>query len=488
MRPIRRVSNMFIRSASTVLRLAFQYFLVLTPIAAPNPAHAQAIPKVNVPRLNVIFILADDLGAHDLGCYGSTFYETPNLDRLAAQGAKFTQAYAACPVCSPTRAAFMTGQYPARTGVTDFIGGSRKGRLLPAPYAHQLALDQFTVAEAFQAAGYSTGMAGKWHLGAKGFEPEKQGFDEAMSADPLGWNGKVDRGERVAEFAEKFIEKNRAKPFFLYLPHNLVHIPLLGTEKLIDKYQRKASAMPAVVEADKFRAQGQNKDRRVQDHPVYAAMMEDLDISVGRVLKKLDDLGLTDRTLVVFTSDNGGLSTAEGSPTSNAPHRAGKGWLYEGGIREPLIIRWPGVTKPGAISNVPVITTDFYPTFLEAAGLQPRPEQHMDGVSFAGVLRGNEASNELKTRPLFWHYPHYSNQGGGPAGALRLGNWKLIESYENGRIELFDLKQDPTESNDLASLEPKRTASMKQMLADWLASVNAKMPSPNPDFKGGAGK
>ena len=439
--------------------------------------------QATVPRLNVIFILADDLGAHDLGCEGSTFYETPNLDRLARQGVRFTQAYAACPVCSPTRAAFMTGKYPARTGVTDFIGGSRKGKLLPAEYAHQLSLDEFTLAEAFKEAGYVTGMAGKWHLGTKGFEPEKQGFDDAMSADSLGWNGKVDRGERVAEFAERFLEKNRAKPFFLYLPHNLVHIPLIAPEKLIEKYKQKAAALPPVDDAARFRPQGQNKDRRVQDHPVYAAMVEQLDTSVGRVLHKLDELGLADHTLVVFTSDNGGLSTAEGLPTSNAPLRAGKGWLYEGGIREPLIVRWPGVVKPGSTIDVPVITMDFYPTLLEAAGLELRPKQHLDGRSFLSLLQGDQPSKSPPDRELYWHYPHYSNQGGGPAGAVRLGYWKLIETYETGRVELFDLRPDPTESHDLAEAEPERVKGLKQLLADWRTSVGGKMPRPNPNWK-----
>jgi arylsulfatase A-like enzyme len=473
------------RSARTLSQLAIACLTFVLSVLGKDPACAQTAARPVKPRLNIVFIFADDLGAHDLGCYGSTFYETPNLDRLASQGAKFTQAYAACPVCSPTRAALMTGKYPARTGVTDFIGGSRKGRLLPAPYAHQLALNEFTLAKAFKEGGYVTGMAGKWHLGGKGYEPEKQGFDEAESADPLGWNGKIDRGERVAEFAEKFIQKHRAEPFFLYLPHNLVHIPLLASETLTEKYRRKAAALPPVQEADRFRAQGQSRDRRVQDHPVYAAMMEDLDSSVGRVLKKLDELGLADHTLVVFTSDNGGLSTAEGSPTSNAPLRAGKGWLYEGGIREPLIIRWPGVTGPGTTSDIPVITTDFYPTLLEAAGLKAKPEQHRDGLSFATVLRGGNAAESLKQRPLFWHYPHYSNQGGGPAGAVRLANWKLIESYESGRIELFDLQKDPTESRDLAEAEPRRAAQMKRMLAEWRTAVGAKMPRPNPDYQAG---
>jgi arylsulfatase A-like enzyme len=444
-------------------------------------SRSQAQPEQT--RVNVVFILADDLGVNDLGCYGSKFYETPHLDRLATQGARFTQAYAACPVCSPTRAAFMTGQYPARNGITDFIGGSRKGKLLPAPYARQLALDQFTVAEAFREAGYVTGMAGKWHLGTKGFEPEKQGFVEALSADPLGWNGKVDRGERMADFAEKFIEKHRTEPFFLYLPQNLVHIPLIASEKGIEKYAQKAAALPAREESAKFRPQGIHKDRRVQDHPVYAAMMEELDTSVGRVLKKLDALGLTDRTLVVFTSDNGGLSTAEGSPTSNAPLRAGKGWLYEGGIREPLIVRWPGVVKAGLVSDVPVITTDFYPTLLDAAGIKLRPQQHCDGLSFVNILRGKEAPAAFTSRPLFWHYPHYSNQGGGPAGAVRHGDWKLIENYETGRVELFNLRQDPTESNDMAAAEIERVSVLSQLLANWRTSLGAKMPRPNPDFK-----
>ncbi len=345
------------------------------------------------------------------------------------------------------------------------------------------ALDEFTLAEAFKDGGYVTGMAGKWHLGGKGFEPDKQGFDEAMSADPLGWNGKVDRADRVAEFADKFLEKHRAEPFFLYLPHNLVHIPLLASEKVTEKYKQKAAGLAAVKEADKFRPQGQSKDRRVQDHPVYAAMVEDLDSSVGRVLKKLDELGIADRTLVVFTSDNGGLSTAEGSPTSNAPLRAGKGWLYEGGIREPLIIRWPGVVKAGMTSEIPVITTDFYPTLLEAAGLKPRPDQHRDGLSFAGVLRGGAPTVALDERAIFWHYPHYSNQGGGPAGAIRVGNRKLIETYENGRIELYDLKKDPTESHDLAESEPTIPKTMKGFLGKWRAAVGAKMPRPNPDYQ-----
>ncbi len=372
----------------------------------------------------------------------------------------------------------MTGKYPPRTGITDFIGGSRKGRLLPADYAHQLALDEVTLAEAFKSAGYVTGMAGKWHLGGAGFGPEKQGFDDAVSADTRGWNGQVDRGERVTQFALKFLEKNRAKPFLLYLPHNLPHIPLLAPDALVEKYKKKAASLPAVQESAKFRPEGKNKDRQVQDHPVYAAMVEDLDRSVGSVLNKLDQLGLTDHTLIVFTSDNGGLSTAEGLPTSNAPLRAGKGWLYEGGIREPLIIRWPGIVKPGSSSDVPVITTDFFPTLLEAAGLKLMPEQHRDGVSLVPLLRGERPSKSLTDRPLFWHYPHYSNQGGGPAGAVRLGDWKLIEFYENNKVELFDLGHDPGERKNLAGADHQRALAMLGMLTKWRESVAKRCRSP----------
>jgi arylsulfatase A-like enzyme len=460
------------------LVMGWVLFLTSThPLGAQQPATSPSKP------LNIIFILADDLGAHDLGCFGSTFYETPNLDRLARQGMLFTQAYAACPVCSPTRAAFMTGKYPPRTGITDFIGGSRKGRFLPADYAHQLALSEVTLAKAFKSAGYVTGMAGKWHLGGEGFGPEKQGFDDAISADPLGWNGKVDRGERVTQFAMEFLEKNRAKAFFLYLPHNLVHIPLLATDALTEKYKKKAAALLGVEQAAKSRPEGKNQDRRVQDHAVYAAMVEDLDRSVGSVLNKLDQLGLTDHTLVVFTSDNGGLSTAEGSPTSNAPLRAGKGWLYEGGIREPLIVRWPGVVKPSASTDVRVITTDFYPTFLEAAGLKLMPEQHRDGVSLVSLLRSGAALAPLAERPLFWHYPHYSNQGGGPASAVRQADWKLIENLEDGSVELFNLRNDPGETKNVANSNHDRSVQLHQVLRDWRASVGAKMPKPNPNFK-----
>lgn len=454
-----------------VAGLVFTFGLALPGTAAEQKQTPKQHP-------NVILILADDLGARDLGCTGSTFYETPNLDRLAREGMLFTQAYAACPVCSPTRAALMTGKYPPRTGITNFIGGSRKGKLLPAPYAHELALSEVTLAEALKDGGYVTGMAGKWHLGGAAFGPDQQGFDESANADTKSWNGQVERADRVTDFALKFIEANRAKPFFLYLPHNLVHIPLKSKDKLIAKYQAKAAALPSGDDPN-FRPDGSWKDRQVQSHPVYAAMMEDLDSSVGRALAKVDELGLKDRTIVIFTSDNGGLSTAEGSPTSNAPLRTGKGWLYEGGVRVPLIVRWPGVTKPGSTTATPVITVDIYPTLLEAAGIAKKTEVKLDGESLVPVLKGGT----LPERPLYWHYPHYSNQGGGPGSAMRLGDWKLVEWFESGRAELYNLAQDPSERNDLARENPDKLHALQKLLESWRREVGAKMPQPNPDFE-----
>jgi len=436
--------------------------------------------------LNVVFILADDMGWADLGCTGSTFYETPRLDRLASEGMQFTQAYAACPVCSPTRAALMTGRWPARVGITDYIPGARVGKLLPAPFLHELPHEEVTIAEALKSAGYATGMYGKWHLGGEGFLPDVQGFAEADS----GVNGRgfagVDRADPVTEKALAFLDRHQADPFFLYLPHNLVHTPLLARQALLAKYEKKAAELAPKSEAERFRPERDRQDRRVQDHPVYAAMMEDIDTQVGRVLDKLDALKIADRTIVIFTSDNGGLSTSEGSPTSNAPLRAGKGWLYEGGVRVPLIVRWPSISKlngvkPGSTCDVPVITTDWFPTILEACGLAQHPEWHRDGVSLVPLL---EQSGSLAARPLYWHYPHYGNQGGFPGATVRDGDWKLIEFFEDNRVEIYNLAADPVEAHDLASAEPQKAAELRQQLHAWQASVEAKMPSPNPNYTG----
>jgi len=483
-----------------VKHCALVLFLVFALVVAGQPGLANEAPP-SARRPNVVFFLVDDLGWRDLGCFGSTFYETPNVDHLAATGMKFTQAYAACPVCSPTRASILTGKYPQRTGITDYISPNRSNqpekwprptRLLPAPYSDRLALGETTLAEAFKAAGYATFFAGKWHLGPQGFYPEDQGFDinkgglewGAPSAgkryfSPYG-NPKLPDGPpgehlpaRLANETAAFIAAHRDRPFLAYLSFYSVHTPLMAREDLRKKYAAKAKSL-----RHDGPAWGQERERRVrfvQDHDVYAGMVDAMDQAVGTVLKKLDELGLTERTIVVFMSDNGGLATSEGHPTSNVPLRAGKGWLYEGGIREPMIIRAPGTAIPGSTCDAPVISTDFYPTLLDLAGLPPRPDQHFDGQSLVPLLRGQS----LPSRPLFWHYPHYGNQGGAPAGAVRDGDWKLIEWYEDGKRELFNIREDLSERHDRAADKPELVHELAAKLDAWRHQVGAVMPTPN---------
>lgn len=446
---------------------------------------------------NVVFFIADDLGIRDLGCYGSTFYETPNLDRLAKQGAQFTNAYAACPVCSPSRAGLITGQYPQRTGVTDYIGAAqpdkwkRNTKLLPAPYAERLALEEVTLAEVLKDKGFATFFAGKWHLGTEGFWPENQGFDVNMGGIDRG--GPYGRGkyftpydnprlpdgppgehlpDRLATEATKFIDAHKEKPFLIYFPFYDVHTPLQSRPDLQAKYEAKRQQLGL---EPKFGKEPPRDVRLVQEHAVYAGMVEAMDAAVGKVLAKLDALGLAENTIVLFTSDNGGLSTSEGSPTSNLPYRGGKGWLYEGGIREPLIVRWPGKVKPGSTIDTPVCGIDLMPTLIDATGATTRPGQKLDGVSLVPVLT---ASGKLADRPLFWHYPHYGNQGGAPGAAMRLGDWKLIEWFE-GKTELFNLANDVSEKTDLAAQEPERVKTMLAQLKAWQTGVGAKFPAPN---------
>lgn len=456
-------------------------------------------------RPNFLFILADDLGWKDTTCFGSTFYETPNVDRLAREGVKFTDAYAACPVCSPTRASIMAGKYPARMNTTDWFGApqpetaykhwTRNKPLLPAPYEDRLPLKEVTMAEAFKKYGYATFFAGKWHLGPKGFWPENQGFD----VNKGGWTrggpygpGKYftpygnprlpdgPRGEhlpdRLATETVKFIESHKKKPFLAYLSFYSVHTPLMTREDLQEKYEQKAASMTFPEKI--WGKEGNRKVRLVQNHPVYAGMVEAMDLAVGKVLDALDRLKLSDNTVVIFMSDNGGLSTSEGHPTSNLPLRGGKGWLYEGGIREPMIIKWPHVTKPGSVCPVPVISMDFYPTMLEIAGLPLESKQHVDGVSLAPLLRGEKS---FPQRPLFWHYPHYGNQGGSPGAAVRFGDWKLIEFFEDSHVELYNIKKDISESNDLAKTMPDKVKELRQMLHNWQKEVDARFPTPNPN-------
>lgn len=451
-------------------------------------------------RPNIVVFLADDLGWRDLGCYGSTFYDTPNLDRLAREGMRFTQAYAACPVCSPTRASLLTGRWPQRTGVTDYIGAAqpekwnRPTRMLPAPYQEHLALEETTLAEVLKAEGYATMHAGKWHLGTEAFYPEHQGYDANMGGldrgGPYGGkkyfspydNSRLPDGpegehidDRLAAECGKFIETNRSRPFFVSFCLYDVHTPLMGKPDLVKKYQERAKT----VAREEWGQEGERKVRLTQNFPVYGAMVETMDGAVGAVLARLEQLGLARNTLVLFTSDNGGLSTSEGWPTSNVPLRGGKGWLYEGGVREPLIARWPGKIQAGSTSERVVVTPDLFSTVVEACGVKP-VKSAQDGVSFLPTLMGRR---QAARGPIFWHYPHYGNQGGFPGGAVREGDWKLIERYEDGTAELYRLSDDLGERHDRAAQEVERVRAMRARLAAWRAEVGAKMPAPNPARK-----
>jgi len=471
-----------------------RYFFFLPLFVALTPLIADEKP-------NIVFFLADDLGQRDLGAYGSTFHETPHLDQLAKDGMLFTDAYAACPVCSPTRASVMTGQWPQRLGITDYIGAptepekwKRNTKLLPAPYTDRLALDAPTLAKAMKGAGYATFFAGKWHLGPEGWWPEKQGFDINMGGidrggpyggnkyfSPYG-NPRLSDGpegehlpDRLATETGKFMEANRDKPFFAYYSFYDVHTPLMAREDLQKKYEEKRERL-GLTEA--WGREGDRDVRLVQDHAVYAAMVEAMDLAVGKVLAKIDELGLREKTIVIFTSDNGGLSTSEGWPTSNLPFRGGKGWMYEGGIREPLIVRWPGVTAPGSVSETPVSSPDFFPTLLEAAGVEAPAGQVLDGLSLVPALRGGP----LADRALFWHYPHYGNQGGAPSAAIRRGEHKLIEWFEEDKVELFNVVTDPGEKKDLAAEQPELAAKLRAELHAWQKEVGAKSTIPNPAY------
>lgn len=464
-----------------------RHLFVLAALAASQ------LPAAAAPKPNFIFFLIDDLGRNDLGCYGSKFYRTPNLDRMAAEGMKFSDAYAACPVCSPTRASIMTGKYPARLHLTDWLPGrgDLPAQRLARPIINQqLPLAEVTIAEKLKAAGYVTAHVGKWHLGGEGFEPQKQGFDINIAGDhtgtpmsyfaPFGGKGKDGKAramtglekatdgeyltDRLTTEAEKIIAANKDKPFFLYFAHYAVHTPLRAKADIIAKYPQVTGKA------------GQ------QTNAIYAAMIESMDESIGRILKQLDDLKLADNTYVFFTSDNGGLATREGVSTPatiNSPLREGKGYLYEGGIRVPLLVRGPGI-KAGSTATNAMSSVDYFPTILGLAGLSaPKPEDNVDGVTLSPLLTGGTNA----PRPLFWHYPHYSNQGGKPGGAIRDGDFKLIEFYETGRVELFDLKSG--ENRNLAE-DPMHTARVKAMVGKldaWRIKTGAQMMLPNPAYK-----
>ncbi len=494
---------------------------------------------------NVVFFLVDDLGGRDLGCYGSTFYETPRIDQFARQGVKFTQAYAACHVCSPTRASIMTGKYPARLGLTDWLPGRKDfpfQKLKNVATQPQLPLAETTLAEALKKHGYATGHFGKWHLGEDPFGPLAQGFDVQIPRWNKGWpnagyhapfklQGLKDAPgdyltDRLTDEALKFIEANRERPFFLYLSHFAVHDPIQGRQDLVEKYrtklagQKSSAGQPYILESNpdsakplsretlnrrlddkayrgfKLLPQRTVKIKQIQDNPRFAAMIESMDQSLGRVLDTLEKLDLEEDTIVIFFSDNGGMSAANfGRPdrviptaqqqaafsTSNLPLRGGKGWLYEGGIRVPMIVKWPGHGQPGTACDVPMISTDFYPTILEMLGLPLLPEQHRDGLSFAGLLKGEK---ELPREAIYWHFPHYSNHGlQSPGGAIRCGDFKLLEYFENGTVQLFHLKTDPGEQHDLAQEDPQTAARLKEMLHKWQTQVSAQTMKPNPEYQ-----
>jgi len=415
---------------------------------------------------NVVLILADDLGVNDLGCYGRSEHKTPNLDRLAAGGMRFTSAYCAQPICSPSRAAIMTGRHPARLHLTTFLPGRADAptqKLLHPRIRQQLPLEETTLAEVLKKAGYATGCFGKWHLGGQGFGPKEQGFDVyfAGQANTKPSAGEGGKGEyELTAKAEEFITANRDRPFFLYLPHNTPHIPLAARPDLVEKY-------------------------KTAFNPIYAAMMESMDECVGRMLARLDEHRLTEQTIVIFTSDNGGLHVLESAntpATHNTPYRAGKGYLYEGGLRVPLIVSWPKRIRP-AVMDMPVVNTDLPITLIDLVGARLREDA--DGITLAPALTGK---GDLPPRTFYWHFPHYTNQGSRPAGAIRDGDWKLIEHYEDGRVELFNMARDVGEKEDLAAKEPQRAAALRERLAAWRKSISAQENSPNPAYDAAAAK
>jgi len=522
-------------------RLEFLKSVALGTLAMALPAAAEKRVKS---RPNVVFFLVDDLGWSDVGCYGSSFYNTPNIDALAQEGVRFTDAYAACSVCSPTRASILTGKYPARLHLTDWLPGRREfpfQKLKNAEIHQYLPRDEVTLAEALKAHGYRTAIFGKWHLGEEPNGPHAQGFDVQIPRWNKGWpragyhapfqlDGLEDAQgdyltDRLTDEALAYIESNRDRPFFLYLSHFAVHDPIQGRGDLVDDYEEKLSktvppqGAPFILEGNpdakdplsrkKLDALIQEepyegykvlpnqvvKIKQHQDNAQFAAMVESMDQSLGRVRAKLEELDIADNTIVVFFSDNGGMSAANfGSPsrvvpaakldtaysTSNLPLRGAKGWLYEGGIRVPMIVKWPQRGGRGTVCNVPVISTDFFPSILDMAGLPLQPEQHLDGMSLVPLLKGEKA---LDREAIYWHFPHYSNHGmQSPGGAIRAGDYKLLEYYENDTVQLFNLREDPGEQRDLSQSQPGRAAALRAKLHAWRSDVSARMMPPNPDY------
>jgi arylsulfatase A len=460
--------------------------VILTYLIANALFASGAEAKTSGRPPNVIVILVDDMGQTDLSCYGSRFYETPNVDQLAKDGVRFSNGYSACTVCSPTRAALLTGKYPARLHLTDWIAGHERpfAKLKIPDWRKFLPFEEITLAEQLKAAGYATASIGKWHLtpglkeGDDAYYPDKHGFDVNIGGYargqppsyvspykiptlPEGPKGEFLTDREAAE-SVKFIEANKDKPFFLYLPHYAVHTPLAGKPQAIAKYQAKADKMPGLK----------------QKNPVYAALVESVDESLGAIRSALKRLKIEDNTIIVFTSDNGGLILRDDKATDNSPLRAGKGSAYEGGVRVPLIVFWPGVTKASFVEASPAITVDLYPTLLEMTGVKPL-QSLVDGISLAPLLK---AGTKPDRDAIFWHYPHYHPGGATPYSAIRSGDFRLVHFYEDGRDELYDLGNDIGESKDLASAQPDRAKALRTRLDAWLKSVDAQLPTPNPAY------
>jgi len=452
---------------------------------------------------NVLFVLVDDLGLHDLGFAGSTYYETPNIDSLAAQSFVFTQGYAGSRVCSPSRATIMTGKFTARHGITDWIGAktgtdwrshNRHDKLLPAENAAALPKEDITIAEALKAKGYKTFYAGKWHLGDVGSHPEDHGFDINVggykSGSPMGGyfspynNPKMSDGsngenltERLAHETANFIKKNDETPFFAFLSFYAVHGAIETNQERWEKYRSKAQRQG--IKETGFMMEKKLPIRQTQDNPIYAGLVESMDDAVGIVLKALKDSGLDKNTIVIFTSDNGGVSSGDSFSTASLPFRGGKGYQYEGGIREPYLIHIPWVSKTKKKISYPVTGADFYPTILDFTNTKLLPNQHKDGLSLLPII---ENSTTLTERPLFWHYPHYGNQGGDPSSVIRKGKWKLIHYYEGNYNELYDLETDPFEQKNIANSFPTISQKLHTELKTWLIEVGAKYPTVDSEF------
>jgi arylsulfatase A-like enzyme len=481
-------------------------------------------------RPNVVYFLVDDLGWSDIGCYGSRFYETPAIDQLAREGMLFDNAYATCHVCSPSRASILTGKYPARTNLTEWLDGRPERDFEKLHHGEKLTAlpdSERTLAETLHEHGYATANYGKAHLRK---DPKTYGFDEAITGwvrsyyHPFGAEYHeslpAKKGDyftdRLTDAAIDFIERNKDKPFFVHLEHFSVHDPIQGRKDLVRKYERKLAGMPPQqgpdyilepnpdgpsisseklkdLEADDNRTSHQNARvwwvKQKQDNVEFAAMVQATDESLAKIRTKLNELGLERNTIIIFTSDNGGMASSNGYrginhpreklnarfASSNLPLRGAKGWNYEGGIRVPLIVHWPGKVQPNSTSHAVVTGTDYYPTLLDMLNLPSLPDQHVDGRSFLSALKGQTYDRG----PIYWHFPHYSNHGfQSPGGAIRSGRYKLLEYYENGTVQLFDLENDIGERNDLAKSQPQITQQMKQMLHDWREEVDAKMPYP----------